>query len=45
MRSVSDEEVVERCMFALVNEGLRILEEGIAAGPADIDVVFVNGYG
>ena len=45
VRPVSDEEIVERCIFSLVNEGLRILEEGIADGPAAIDVVYVNGYG
>ena len=44
-RKVSDEEVVERCMFALVNEGARILEEGIAARASDIDIVYLNGYG
>ncbi|CAE7760884.1 EHHADH, partial [Symbiodinium microadriaticum] len=44
-RVISDDEIVERCMYALVNEGFRILDEGIAAGPADIDVVYVNGYG
>jgi len=44
-RQVSDEEVVERCMFALVNEGARILEEGIAARASDIDIVYLNGYG
>jgi len=44
-RTVRDEEVVERCIFALVNEGARILEEGIAARASDIDVVYLNGYG
>ena len=44
-REISDDEIVERCMYSLVNEGFKILEEGIAAGPADIDVVYVNGYG
>lgn len=44
-RQVSDQEVVERTLYAMVNEGYRILEEGIAAGPADIDVVYVYGYG
>jgi 3-hydroxyacyl-CoA dehydrogenase len=37
--------VVERCIFALVNEGARILAEGIAARASDIDVVYLNGYG
>lgn len=44
-RSVPDEEIVERCMLALVNEGARLLDEGIAASAADIDVVWTNGYG
>ena len=44
-RAISDEEVVERCIFALVNEGARILEEGIAARASDLDVVYLNGYG
>jgi 3-hydroxyacyl-CoA dehydrogenase len=44
-RKVSDDEVVERCIFALVNEGARILEEGIAARASDIDIVYLNGYG
>ena len=42
---VSDEEVVERCIYALVNEGARILEEGSAARASDIDIVYLNGYG
>ncbi|WP_225984784.1 3-hydroxyacyl-CoA dehydrogenase NAD-binding domain-containing protein [Noviherbaspirillum aerium] len=44
-RKISDEEIVERCMFALVNEGARILEEGIAARASDIDMVYLTGYG
>ncbi|OYU98744.1 MAG: 3-hydroxyacyl-CoA dehydrogenase [Burkholderiales bacterium PBB5] len=44
-RKVTDDEVVERCIFALVNEGARILEEGIAARASDIDIVYLNGYG
>jgi 3-hydroxyacyl-CoA dehydrogenase len=42
---VSDEEIVERCLFALVNEGAKLLEEGIAERASDIDVVYRNGYG
>jgi 3-hydroxyacyl-CoA dehydrogenase len=38
-------EIVERCIYALVNEGARILEEGIAARASDIDLVYLNGYG
>jgi len=44
-RKVSDAEIVERCMLALVNEGARILDDGIAARASDIDVVYLNGYG
>lgn len=41
----SDEEIVQRCIFALVNEGARILEEGIAQRASDIDTVYLSGYG
>jgi len=44
-RNVTNEEIVERTIFALVNEGARILEEGIALRAVDIDVVYLNGYG
>jgi len=44
-RKVSDEEIIERCIYAMVNEGARILEEGIAQRASDIDVVYLNGYG
>jgi len=44
-RKVGDDEVVERCIYALVNEGARILGEGIAARASDIDIVYLNGYG
>jgi 3-hydroxyacyl-CoA dehydrogenase len=44
-RQISNAEVIERCMYALVNEGARILEEGIAARASDIDLVYLNGYG
>ena len=44
-RAIGDAEVVERCIYALVNEGARILEEGIAARASDIDIVYLNGYG
>ncbi len=44
-RVVEDEEIVQRTMYALVNEGARILEEGIARRASDIDVIYVNGYG
>ena len=44
-RSVEAGEIVNRCVLALVNEGARILEEGIAETPADIDAIWCNGYG
>jgi len=44
-RKISDEEIVERCIYALVNEGARILEEGIAQRASDIDMVYLTGYG
>ena len=44
-RAISDEEIVERCMFPLINEGAKILEEGIALRPGDIDIVWIYGYG
>ncbi len=44
-RVIGDDEIVERCVFALVNEGAKILGEGIAARPLDIDVVWLDGYG
>ncbi|HQR71952.1 MAG TPA: 3-hydroxyacyl-CoA dehydrogenase NAD-binding domain-containing protein [Burkholderiaceae bacterium] len=44
-RSIGDEEIVQRCIYALVNEGARILEEGIALRAGDIDVVYLAGYG
>ncbi len=44
-RVVTDEEIVERCVLALVNEGARIVDEGIAQRASDVDVIYVNGYG
>ncbi len=44
-RHIGDEEIVTRCVYALINEGARVLEEGIAARAADIDVVYLLGYG
>jgi 3-hydroxyacyl-CoA dehydrogenase len=44
-RAISDEEIVQRCVYALVNEGAKILEEGIALRASDIDVVYLTGYG
>ena len=44
-RDVSDEEILERCIYPMINEGAKILEEGKAIRPSDIDVVWQNGYG
>ncbi|WP_316181706.1 MULTISPECIES: 3-hydroxyacyl-CoA dehydrogenase NAD-binding domain-containing protein [unclassified Bradyrhizobium] len=44
-RAVSDEEILERMMYPMINEGAKILAEGIAARPSDIDVVWLYGYG
>ena len=44
-REVTDQEVLERCVYPMVNEGAKILEERIAIRGSDIDVVWVNGYG
>ena len=44
-RPIEKQEIVERCMYALVNEGAKILEEGIALRASDIDVIYANGYG
>ena len=44
-RAITRQEIVERCIFAMINEGARILEEGVALRPADIDVVYTSGYG
>jgi len=44
-RKISDEEILERCVYAMINEGAKILEEKIAIRPSDIDIVWINGYG
>jgi 3-hydroxyacyl-CoA dehydrogenase len=44
-RRVSDADIVERCVYALVNEGARIIEDGIAQRSSDVDIVYLNGYG
>ena len=44
-RVISDEEIVERLVYALVNEGAHLLEEGIASKASDIDIVYLAGYG
>ncbi len=43
-RRISEQEIIERCLYPLINEGARILEEGIAQRSSDIDVVYVYGY-
>ena len=44
-RQISREEILDRCLYALVNEGARILEEGLALRAVDIDIIYINGYG
>ncbi|XP_051481886.1 peroxisomal bifunctional enzyme isoform X2 [Apus apus] len=44
-RSIDQEEILERCLFPLINEGFKILAEGIASGPEHLDVIYINGYG
>jgi len=44
-REIAGQEIVDRLILALVNEGAEILLEGIAARPSDIDIVYLNGYG
>ena len=44
-RSIADREILERCLYPLINEGARILEEGLALRASDIDVIWIRGYG
>ena len=44
-RDISKDEIIERCFYAMINEGARILEEGHASRAADIDVIYTTGYG
>jgi 3-hydroxyacyl-CoA dehydrogenase len=44
-RTISDQEIVDRCVYAMINEGARILEEGHALRAGDIDTIYLNGYG
>jgi 3-hydroxyacyl-CoA dehydrogenase len=44
-RQISDQEIIERCLYVMINEGARILEEGYAMRAADIDVIYLTGYG
>ena len=44
-RTISDQEIIERCIYPMINEGAKILEEGKAIRASDIDIVWINGYG
>jgi 3-hydroxyacyl-CoA dehydrogenase len=44
-RRISEQEILERCIYPMINEGAKILEEKIALRPSDIDIVWINGYG
>jgi len=44
-RDISEDEIIERCIYGLIVEGARILEDGIATRASDIDVIWINGYG
>lgn len=44
-RTIGDEEILQRCLYPLINEGAKILEEGIALRASDIDVIWIHGYG
>jgi 3-hydroxyacyl-CoA dehydrogenase len=44
-RAIDEEEILARCLYPLINTGARILQEGIALRPSDIDIVWINGYG
>jgi 3-hydroxyacyl-CoA dehydrogenase len=44
-RQLSEQEILERCVYPMINEGAKILEEKIAIRPSDIDIVYINGYG
>jgi 3-hydroxyacyl-CoA dehydrogenase len=44
-RKISNDEIIDRCVYALVNEGARILEQGFALRAVDIDIIYLNGYG
>ncbi len=44
-REVSDDEIEKRAIYVLINEGAKILEEGIAVRPSDLDIIWINGYG
>ena len=45
LRDISDQEILERCLYPMINEGAKILDEGVALRGSDIDVTWINGYG
>jgi 3-hydroxyacyl-CoA dehydrogenase len=44
-RHIEKEEILERCLYPMINEGFKILEEGMAIRASDIDIIWINGYG
>ena len=44
-RAIGDDEIMERCLYSIINEGARILQEGVAARPVDVDMIWLHGYG
>ena len=44
-RTINKEEIIERCLYPMINEGFKILEEGMAIRASDIDIIWINGYG
>ena len=44
-RPISEDEIIKRCVYGMVNEGAKLLEQGIALRPSDIDIIYVTGYG
>jgi 3-hydroxyacyl-CoA dehydrogenase len=44
-RTISDDEILERCIYPMINEGAKLLDEGMAQRASDIDIVWINGYG
>ncbi|RUQ46652.1 3-hydroxyacyl-CoA dehydrogenase, partial [Corynebacterium pseudodiphtheriticum] len=44
-RSIEDLEIHDRCLFVMINEGIQLLDEGVALRASDIDLVWINGYG
>ena len=45
LRDINKEEILERCLYPMINEGFKILEEGMAIRASDIDIVWIYGYG